>query len=168
MDLTEYQELAVRTASQHPMPLRLAIAGLGLAGETAELIGEEDPEKLPLELGDVMWYVAEVASCVGLGLQHSDSRIIQYAGMSSYNLTNELVVQTGSLADYIKKVVGHGHDLAPEKVQGYLDGIIQNLQWLCHRQGIDFDACLLQNIEKLKKRYPEGFSTINSIHRSNT
>jgi len=165
MELTDYQELASRTASQHPMMLRLAVAGLGLAGETAELIGEEDPTKLPLELGDVMWYVAEIATCLGLKLSSSDSNTIQYSKMSSYNLSNELVVQTGTLADYIKKVVGHGHALVPGKVQVCLDGIIQNLQWICHRQGIDFDTCLEQNIDKLRKRYPEGFSTIQSIHR---
>jgi NTP pyrophosphatase (non-canonical NTP hydrolase) len=78
--LNHYQELAQRTA-KHDMPIekRMAVGALGLvgeAGETAELfkkkLGHGHPlsrEKVVKELGDVMWYVAEVCSIMGVSLQ---------------------------------------------------------------------------------------------------
>jgi NTP pyrophosphatase (non-canonical NTP hydrolase) len=77
MQLSDYQKLAQRTArTDHPA--RAAIAGLGLggeAGEVQELLKKHhghghdlDVSKLAKELGDVLWYVAEIAACHGLDL----------------------------------------------------------------------------------------------------
>lgn len=77
--MNQYQSLAQRTAqSDHPLMMRKAIAALGLAGEAgeaADLIKKEvghghppDRERIARELGDVLWYVAEVAACYGLTL----------------------------------------------------------------------------------------------------
>lgn len=77
MNLNEYQQRAQRTARKdHPM--RLAVAALGLvgeAGECSELVKKHvghghglDSVKLCAELGDVLWYVAELASAAGLTL----------------------------------------------------------------------------------------------------
>lgn len=164
MNLVQYRDLAQRT-SNPASPHRLAVAALGLVGETAEMIAEEDESKLVLELGDVMWYVAELASIMGAEIPASDSLALTYTGWSTYRLSTELVVQTGSLADYVKKVVGHGHTLYPGKVLAHLDTIVQVLQWIATRQKISFEDALERNIDKLRKRYPDGFQTEKSITR---
>lgn len=71
-----YQESAARFHT--PDPVRLAAYGLGIAGEAGECadlikkhIGHGHPldvEKLKLELGDVLWYVAGLATVCGLTL----------------------------------------------------------------------------------------------------
>lgn len=75
--MSDYQALAQRTArTDHPARALVAVAGLaGEAGEVAELLkkhhghGHElDTSKLAKELGDVLWYVAELAACHGLDL----------------------------------------------------------------------------------------------------
>lgn len=79
MTFHEYQKLAARTltASDGRSPeLHLAIMALGLAGEAGEVVemvkkhvghGHElDREKLAKELGDVLWYIAAVATITGL------------------------------------------------------------------------------------------------------
>ncbi|MDM8518572.1 nucleoside triphosphate pyrophosphohydrolase family protein [Anaerolineales bacterium HSG6] len=76
----EYQELAARTAGagNHDQQLRLAIAGLGLTGEAGEVaekikkhVGHGHPldrENLLKELGDVLWYVAELCTVSELNM----------------------------------------------------------------------------------------------------
>lgn len=79
MDLIEYQLLAQRT-SRHDLPAESHITNgvLGLAGEAGECADllkkhyyqDNRPfrEQLIDELGDVMWYVAETASGLGVSL----------------------------------------------------------------------------------------------------
>jgi len=79
MKLNEYQELAQRTAASRGSDLGLTISGLGIcgeAGEVAELIkkhvGHGHPlpsDKLCKELGDVLWYLADIAQRNGLTLE---------------------------------------------------------------------------------------------------
>lgn len=81
MELSEYQRLSRRTA-QYPREAWLAYPALGLAGEAGEVaehakkairdddgaIGEERRAAMAKELGDVLWYVAQLASELGLDL----------------------------------------------------------------------------------------------------
>ena len=81
MELSEYQRLSRRTA-QYPREAWLAYPALGLAGEAGEVAehakkairddgGEIAPERreaMAKELGDVLWYVAQLASELDLDL----------------------------------------------------------------------------------------------------
>lgn len=76
MNLNEYQELAARTASRHDY--ELANYGLGIAGEAGEVAdlikkavfhGHDIPkDEVKKELGDVLWYLSQIASLAGLTL----------------------------------------------------------------------------------------------------
>ncbi len=78
MTLNEYQVLANRTANPDD-PIRLATAGLGAAGEAGELANAIkkhvshghllDREKIIDESGDVLWYLAEIATVCGFTLE---------------------------------------------------------------------------------------------------
>lgn len=71
----EYQNLSARTLDEDPS---IAILGLGLTGESGEVadmlkkyIGHGIPldnEKLLLELGDVMFYIASLCTVMGFSL----------------------------------------------------------------------------------------------------
>jgi NTP pyrophosphatase (non-canonical NTP hydrolase) len=81
MQLAEYQRLSRRTA-QYPREAWLAYPALGLAGEAGEIAehakkairddnGEITPERrsaMTKELGDVLWYLAQLASELDLEL----------------------------------------------------------------------------------------------------
>jgi NTP pyrophosphatase (non-canonical NTP hydrolase) len=81
MQLSEYQRLSRRTA-EYPREAWLAYPALGLAGEAGEVaehakkairddggaITEERREALAKELGDVLWYAAQIATELGLEL----------------------------------------------------------------------------------------------------
>jgi len=81
VELSEYQRLSRRTA-EYPREAWLAYPALGLAGEAGEVaehakkairddagsVSPERREKMAKELGDVLWYVAQLASELGLDL----------------------------------------------------------------------------------------------------
>ncbi|HEV7943302.1 MAG TPA: nucleoside triphosphate pyrophosphohydrolase family protein [Solirubrobacteraceae bacterium] len=81
MDLSEYQRLSRRTA-QYPRDAWLTYPALGLAGEAGEVaehakkairddggsVSEQRREAMAKELGDVLWYVAQIATELDLGL----------------------------------------------------------------------------------------------------
>jgi NTP pyrophosphatase (non-canonical NTP hydrolase) len=81
MELSEYQR-ASRATAEYPREHWLAYPALGLAGEAGEVaehakkairddagkVGEERREKISKELGDVLWYVAQIATELELDL----------------------------------------------------------------------------------------------------
>jgi len=81
MELSEYQRQSRRTA-EYPREAWLAYPALGLAGEAGEVAehakkairddaGKVTPERrtaMTKELGDVLWYVAQLASELDLDL----------------------------------------------------------------------------------------------------
>jgi NTP pyrophosphatase (non-canonical NTP hydrolase) len=81
VEISEYQRLARRTA-QYPREAWLAYPALGLAGEAGEVaehakktirddggvLSDERRAAMSKELGDVLWYVAQLASELELDL----------------------------------------------------------------------------------------------------
>ena len=78
MTLDEYQALARRTLGDRPPDQQLANAALGLAGEAGEVADTLkkhlfharplDREAVVKELGDCLWYVAAMATTIGVSL----------------------------------------------------------------------------------------------------
>jgi NTP pyrophosphatase (non-canonical NTP hydrolase) len=81
VDFADYQRFSRRTA-EYPREAWLSYPALGLAGEAGEVaehakkairddhgeITEERRAQLARELGDVLWYVSQLASELGLDL----------------------------------------------------------------------------------------------------
>jgi NTP pyrophosphatase (non-canonical NTP hydrolase) len=80
MEMNEYQREAERTLSYNYTDQRsgLTLGALGLAGESGEAVDllkkhlfhdqPLDTDKLRKELGDVLWYLAAIATSAGLSL----------------------------------------------------------------------------------------------------
>lgn len=77
-----------------------------------------------------------------------------------------LVGEAGETADQIKKVYFHGHDLDSNKLKLELGDVFFYLYRLCDLHGFKIEDVLSANVEKLKKRYPNGFSNEASKNRS--
>ena len=79
LTINEYQRLAQRTASTKVPSSKIENGILGLCGETGEIADvykkylyqghELDREHMAEELGDVCWYVAELAAGLGVTLE---------------------------------------------------------------------------------------------------
>lgn len=76
-----------------------------------------------------------------------------------------LTGEAGEVADQIKKLIFHGHDLDRDGLIKELGDVCWYLALLCHAIGVPLEEVMTLNIEKLKKRYPEGFSESASINR---
>lgn len=71
----------------------------------------------------------------------------------------------GEVADLIKKHLFHCHDLPTNKLQEELGDVLWYIARMCNALNLSMEHVALMNIFKLKKRYPNGFSSERSINR---
>ena len=76
--------------------------------------------------------------------------------------------ESGEAIDIVKKWYAHGHELDKEHFAKELGDICWYLAEAATAIGVDLESIMAANIEKLRKRYPEGFSTADSISRVDT
>lgn len=74
--------------------------------------------------------------------------------------------ESGEAIDLLKKHRMHGHPFDREKFAKELGDIAWYLAEAATAIGMDLESILQMNIQKLKARYPEGFDSEKSIHRS--
>ena len=73
--------------------------------------------------------------------------------------------ESGEAIDIVKKHLAQGHELDREKLVKELGDIAWYLAETAYALDVSLEDVLVQNIEKLKKRYPEGFDTERSQNR---
>lgn len=179
----EYRALARRTQDPTLSPReKLAHAVLGLCSEMHEADLESSalvfsiPEfindvkqRLALEIGDCYWMIAEI--CDYFDGEKSSVKFLPppeprnsrsslpYGGNAAVNGAR------AHLCDAAQKAF-QGH--APREdlnVERDLLNIGCHLGCLAEKTGFDTQTILHMNIEKLRKRYPDGFSAERSVNR---
>jgi NTP pyrophosphatase (non-canonical NTP hydrolase) len=73
--------------------------------------------------------------------------------------------EAGECADLIKKHIGHGHELNTDKLKLELGDVLWYVAALANLINTPLSEVAQLNLDKLRKRYPEGFSTEASIAR---
>ena len=73
--------------------------------------------------------------------------------------------ESGEAIDIVKKHISQGHELDKEHLIKELGDIAWYLAETAFALDVELDDVLSQNIEKLKKRYPDGFCKEKSINR---
>jgi NTP pyrophosphatase (non-canonical NTP hydrolase) len=81
--------------------------------------------------------------------------------MSAMGLAGE----AGEVVDLLKKHHFHGHDLDCDKLADELGDVLWYVADLCKTHGLDMGAVMARNLDKLARRYPEGFSQERSRNR---
>jgi NTP pyrophosphatase (non-canonical NTP hydrolase) len=102
-------------------------------------------------------------------------RMNEYQGLASrtandheYSLINYglgLTGESGEVADIIKKHMFHGHEMDNQDILKELGDVLWYVSNIARECGFSLETVASQNINKLKKRYPEGFSTERSVNR---
>jgi NTP pyrophosphatase (non-canonical NTP hydrolase) len=110
--------------------------------------------KKPLTLDEYQNLAARTAGAGGNG----NSRLI----ISALGLAGE----AGEFANLVKKRTAHGHDISPEILADELGDVLWYISEAATACGLSLDALAQQNVEKLRKRYPEGFSEERSRNRT--
>lgn len=183
LSYNDYQQITRETSGSD----ELAVLALGLVGESIEVKRAWDRLKrfdarsplvksateLTAELGDVLWYAARIYDVCG-----ADFRAWQSKRMLSERwfqmltpgdaAVDDLLVLSAEVSEHVKKVVGHGHELDANRMLNATADVVRVISCLAcaiHGPaglGIVFDY----NVEKLHKRYPNGFEVERSVNRS--
>ena len=74
--------------------------------------------------------------------------------------------ESGEAIDIVKKWLAQGHELGKEHLAKELGDVAWYLAETAFALDIPLEDILAANIEKLKKRYPEGFASERSIRRT--
>ena len=81
------------------------------------------------------------------------------------NAVMGLCGESGEVIDIVKKHISHGHPLDREKLIAELGDVAWYLAECAYALGVSLEDVMRANIEKLKARYPDGFSSERSINR---
>nr|DAO98431.1 MAG TPA: NTP-PPase-like protein [Caudoviricetes sp.] len=73
--------------------------------------------------------------------------------------------ESGECIDIVKKAMFQGHTLDREHLAEELGDVAWYLAVTAKGLGYDLESIMQRNIDKLAKRYPEGFETERSTHR---
>ena len=81
------------------------------------------------------------------------------------NAVMGLCGESGEAIDIVKKYLHQGHELNKDKLIKELGDIAWYLAEAAYALDVDLSDVLEGNINKLKARYPEGFSVDKSVNR---
>ena len=174
-DIEDYQRLAMRTSPEgHDRILNGCMGLIGESGEVVDLVkkwkfqsgdhAQLPKDKMIEELGDVLWYCAEVSTGMGSDM----IRVQKRRGLNGLTYDGKIhleVLFLSKLAQSMTDVLIYADEWSPDPmvvVIRIMDVIGYMLKTYC---GSTLEECMERNIEKLKKRYPCGFSPERSIHR---
>lgn len=73
--------------------------------------------------------------------------------------------ESGEAIDIVKKYLAQGHELDKEHLIDELGDIAWYIAETATVLEIDLEEVLTRNIDKLKRRYPQGFDSDKSINR---
>lgn len=188
MTFNEYVPLAIRTLNDlGSRKKNLAHMGLGIGNEMLEyqmILEGDKSDTILFELGDLSWFTASASHL--LDIEYEQDKF----GESNLVITKQLFTSTAcSLVDLIKKHFAYGTPIIDSDkwidrlylkwirfrgkkfimVQGQLDYhihvLVQCIRHFSTYHGLGFDHVLVTNIEKLKKRYPKGYSDYHATER---
>ena len=92
----------------------------------------------------------------GAGQQGERRQIIAALGLAG---------EAGEFANMIKKLTAHGHDIPPQELADELGDVLWYLAEASSACGLTLDDIARQNVDKLRARYPDGFSQEHSRNR---
>lgn len=76
--------------------------------------------------------------------------------------------EAGEVADLIKKGIFHQHGIDKEKLKNELGDCLWYITALCVGLEVDLGEVMQGNVDKLKLRYPDGFTFADSKKRRDT
>jgi NTP pyrophosphatase (non-canonical NTP hydrolase) len=177
MNFEQYQQQSLTTLNsqltREQVIFNCAFGIIGETGEVTDFLKKQlfhqmrpvqevlaDPmiqAKIGDELGDLTWYIAVLASTLNVPVQSA-----YLVGADS--LENELLylsTKIGRFSEALNNSDMHPlpGDASTKYIQTCLGDIIEEIQDLGSLFRLTFDNILLYNVEKLRARHPEGFTS---------
>ena len=180
ISLKDYHRLAMRTSPRDGHD-KVDNGMLGLLGETGELVDllkkheyqSEPGTPFPImaavnELGDVLWYLEELADGMNTSLNAISPLSFMGLdrmthGIKSLPTPRAVILNLSGHANKIRRAVQKGNRA---DIELQIRRMLYCCAWLARIAGIPMAEVAARNIEKLMKRYPEGFDAKISMKRS--
>jgi NTP pyrophosphatase (non-canonical NTP hydrolase) len=128
---------------------------IGISTEIAEFmeaVANDDIVNGNEELGDILWYTANLAR-----ITHTSAWLpIQNNTMQVF--VDEWLVGVQELLDHYKKAVYYGSDVDKQYVATHIQQILTICCGIANNTDTDIHDILDKNINKLRVRYPEKFT----------
>lgn len=187
MNAYEYAPLARRTLKELPFRHHLIHMGMGVTGEMGELIDATkkvliygkamDKTNIMEEIGDCLWYVANMLQEIGIGPQALQVHL--YRGYDNgvhlrgqieedvFVLGEALLGMNKAVADQCATLPQLHPVMGPGTSQAMLmvEIIAGNLGILAGLLDVDLAQAMQRNIEKLAKRYGDKYSDVAALNR---
>lgn len=96
--------------------------------------------------------------------QMKDKAKDELLAMVGLGLTGE----AGECVDLLKKHLFHGHPLDVAKLKKEIGDVLWYVAALASLVALPLEEVAIENIEKLKARYPDGFTVQASLQRQDT
>lgn len=194
MKQEEYQVLAMRTSPEDHDRITNGCLGLiGESGEVADAIkkwkfqsgkdADFPKEKIIDEIGDVLWYCAELCEGAGVDLSsiiqnyalnypypvklRSVIRAAMFLSLSCLQCCHEL--DKNGIMDpevYLNRDEKKRKQIAAKIVKERIGNVSKYVRHILNAYcGASIEDAMEYNIEKLIRRYPDGFDPEKSLHR---
>lgn len=170
--MIEYHYLAMRTSPRDGHD-KIDNGILGLIGETGELVDvykkwmyQSGPDaQLPArkfadELGDVLWYLAELADGMDMNIYDIAGEefdeldaAVRRAGVKKAPV-RQIVLSMSRCANRISSTIAKG---SADRIGADMRRLISGAARLAWAIGYKLEDIARMNIEKLQQRYPDGF-----------
>ena len=173
MNIGDYQALARRT--QNPdltKDERRQHAIYGLVSEITEFMDAETRDERIKELGDICWFSSELCDVEGWAIEKIvDGAIpvfdnIMLVQCSVEEIDTGMILAAGSICSAYQKTY-QGHELVHEYVEFAIRDILAYAMASAKNLAVEdgINGIMAANIEKLRRRYPDGFSEEHSVNR---
>jgi len=172
MNWSEYKELSEKTLSTQfhcdDKKIELLLhAVMGILTELDELSDWKDDINRREEIADSFWYLALLDRTLNLNLDFDNYDL---ENLSKYGIENDKLVltlfkKTSFLLDILKKKIYYDKKIDYDKISEISIEIHGILYLFCKLNRVDIYEILEKNINKLRIRYGEKFSTDKAINR---
>lgn len=162
MNLREYEKLARRTLNKNGNDYNnFKLGMIGELGEIADLIkkhkfqGHElDKEKLKEEIGDFMWYYVKFVATTGERNKNFNFKKIEESikRLEKTENLDRIIYSLQNISQYMFS-------------EHFKTSAIDEVAELIVFSNFTLNEILKHNIEKLNKRYPNGFTQERSVNR---
>ena len=188
MRIDEYQKLAMRTSPDNHDKVENGCLGLiGESGEVVDIVKKWKYQSggyaaLPSddlldECGDVLWYCAELAEGLGASLKRICERYdrVYFPEMNMVNAALPLERMAMRLAKLAVAPYSVMYDSSTEIPFGWkieqttidIAGVVITVEDILRMYcSATLEDAMERNIDKLRKRYPDGFDPERSLHRA--
>lgn len=101
-------------------------------------------------------YQLGVLRTANSGLTVKDARLNAALGLG----------EAGEVQNIVKKEIFHGHPEDRDAIKKELGDTLYYVAWQAFTYGFPLEEIAQSNLDKLSKRYPEGFDSERSINRT--